>query len=123
MKAELKAKWIEALRSDRFSQLKGALRDENDGRCCLGVLYEIAGLAWIETKWGYETAAGSQANLCGHEDELGLPLHKTWTLAAMNDGDIGDEDKPPVRQHTFAEIADYIEREIPAESAANKGTK
>lgn len=41
MNERLKKRWIEALRSGRFKQTIGALRDEN-GYCCLGVLHLVA---------------------------------------------------------------------------------
>lgn len=42
MKAELKEQWIAELRSDNWYQIKGRLSDEDQGRCCLGVLCEIS---------------------------------------------------------------------------------
>lgn len=41
MNPEVKAKWIEALRSGRYKQGKNMLRS-GDKLCCLGVLCEIA---------------------------------------------------------------------------------
>jgi hypothetical protein len=41
MNAAVKAKWLEALRSGRFPQTHGTLRDKV-GYCCLGVLTELA---------------------------------------------------------------------------------
>lgn len=43
MDRELKAKWVKALRSDKYKQqADGDLKNSN-GYCCLGVLGEIAG--------------------------------------------------------------------------------
>jgi len=42
MNAEIKAKWIEALRSGRYAQGCGRLRRHDDKYCCLGVLCELA---------------------------------------------------------------------------------
>lgn len=42
MNKEIKAKWIEALRSGKYKQGKAALRTENNEYCCLGVLCELA---------------------------------------------------------------------------------
>ena len=41
MKSELKAKWLEALRSGKYRQKKKALRTDL-GFCCLGVLVDVA---------------------------------------------------------------------------------
>lgn len=42
MTPEMKSKWIAALRSGKFKQTKGLLKD-SDGYCCLGVLASING--------------------------------------------------------------------------------
>lgn len=42
LRPEVKKKWTEALRSGRFDQGAGQLRDLSDNYCCLGVLCQIA---------------------------------------------------------------------------------
>ncbi len=37
-----KTKWLAALRSDEYVQIKGRLADIENGRCCLGVACDIA---------------------------------------------------------------------------------
>ena len=39
--------WITALRSGRYPQTQGCLRDAK-GFCCLGVLEDVAGATWVE---------------------------------------------------------------------------
>lgn len=39
--------WIAALRSDRYGQCTGQLRD-SDGYCCLGVLADISPVPWSD---------------------------------------------------------------------------
>jgi hypothetical protein len=41
MNPEIRARWTAALRSGEYQQAKSALRD-GEGRCCLGVLCELA---------------------------------------------------------------------------------
>jgi hypothetical protein len=41
MKSELKQQWVTALRSGKYKQGEGALRDQNDQHCCLGVLCDL----------------------------------------------------------------------------------
>jgi hypothetical protein len=57
MNAEVKQKWVEALRSDKYEQVMGELYQGRNGvvRCCaLGVLNDISGLgAWDENKQYY----------------------------------------------------------------------
>ena len=40
MDSSLKQKWVRALRSGKYEQATGALRNE-DGFCCLGVLCDV----------------------------------------------------------------------------------
>jgi len=40
MNKDIKRRWVAALRSGEYKQIKGALR-KNDGFCCLGVLCDI----------------------------------------------------------------------------------
>lgn len=42
MNTDVKAKWIEALRSGEFDQVDGYLNKDDSGFCCLGVLCELA---------------------------------------------------------------------------------
>ncbi|MDO9068607.1 MAG: hypothetical protein Q7W05_09135 [Deltaproteobacteria bacterium] len=87
MDAELKKKWVAALRSGEYRQGKHMLLDSNtNSYCCLGVLCVAAGkepdseeYAWLDRVTG----------------DYGL-------LVKLND----DEDMP------FPEIADYIEANL-----------
>ena len=47
MNAEIKARWIEALRSGKYQQGIGYLRSKNDRFCCLGVLCDT----YLPSKW------------------------------------------------------------------------
>jgi len=40
---DLQKNWLAALRSGKYKQGTGFLRDKNDGYCCLGVLCDVAG--------------------------------------------------------------------------------
>jgi hypothetical protein len=94
MDAELKKRWVAALRSGEFKQ--GRYELESEGAfCCLGVLCRIVG---IPTR-----------------DEAGLPLSATpghppgglseaeeSVLVEMNDN----------KRKSFREIADYIEANL-----------
>jgi hypothetical protein len=42
MNSDVKQKWVEALRSGKYKQGTGALRDSDGMYCCLGVLCELA---------------------------------------------------------------------------------
>jgi hypothetical protein len=116
MNRELKTKWIKALRSGKFLQGRKRLRvkeiaeDKTVERfCCLGVLCEVAGLARSHS--GYLDAEDADYGSASYPPErfpngLSPPdWHIQAQLAAMNDGD----------ELTFAEIADWIEENVPTE--------
>lgn len=104
-KDEYRQIWIDALRSGRFAQTTGGLRDDT-GFCCLGVAADILGGGW----WGnrdsgrYDYHTDDGWNCIGNmpptlRDELGLTDNDVRQLTNMND----------FEEKTFAEIADYIE--------------
>jgi hypothetical protein len=102
-------KWIEALRSGEFEQVRGALR-KRDGYCCLGVACEV---------YRREHPNGPQwfGYYFDHRDDelpkrvqrwLGLRSSTGWrsngpSLVSLNDR----------HRLSFSEIADYIESEPP----------
>lgn len=116
MDEELKAKWVAALRSGKYTQTKGTLRDDR-GFCCLGVLLDVWGDCnggWDGDVYRYETrdiegeieleselGKLSKLLLGDKEGEEGI-------LIGMNDG---DHLKGMVQQ-PFNVIADYIEANL-----------
>jgi hypothetical protein len=134
MDADLKAKWVEALRSGEFKQAQGTLHDaKHDSYCCLGVLCKVAGAEWgecekeVEGDDGYYIKTFSHVpvkdgQLLGNTDDeelekwackkFGIP--DQVVLIAMNDGlgKEGQEHYQPAK--TFSEIADYIEKNFVA---------
>lgn len=102
MDAELKTKWVAALRSGHYKQGAGRLRDGENNCCCLGVLCDIADPAgWKqcagETVWRHR---GSTAIIDRDLHEQ-LALTHTGELMGMNDGG-----------QPFAQIAKYIEKNL-----------
>jgi hypothetical protein len=93
MDAQLKAKWVEALRSGKYSQCKKRLTD-GVGHCCLGVLADAAGL-----QIGKEVGDDLPGGYIKFDDLLGRDYSM---FPRMND----DEGK------SFSEIADYIEANL-----------
>jgi hypothetical protein len=102
----LKSKWVAALRSGKYEQCSGSLHRDG-GYCCLGVLWDISGNPWIDKDRGI---AGFLDNNETFEKlfmrEFGIPSKTSAKLADKNDG------AAPQRRHSFAEIADYIEKSI-----------
>ena len=96
MNPELKAKWVEALRSGKYTQARGALHRKDGSYCCLGVLCSLKGMsdaAMTNNRSVYPAYA-----LVGPD--------AAHDLSAMNDGIDGEV------AHSFAEIADWIETHL-----------
>lgn len=103
--ADLKTRWIAALRSGEYQQGQGVLRQE-DRFCCMGVLELIIGVKSTD-----------RCFLAGHVAEIaGLPYYTDakvqGQLAQMNDGFAGIGSHAPVVRHTFSQIADWIEANL-----------
>ena len=106
---EHRKQWVEALRSGKYQQATGQLRNpETDGMCCLGVACDISGLGrWNETD--YSTLARN------YYGDLGAPGSEMLSWLGLSDGcgdfaggaltELNDNGK------TFSEIADIIEAE------------
>lgn len=107
MDAQLKTKWVEALRSGKYEQGRRQLRRDNEF-CCLGVLCDLIDPA----KWISSGGAGFRYRGIDHNAmsfppnevtrNVGLPRDLENQVAGMNDDG-----------NSFAEIADYIEANIP----------
>lgn len=102
---ELKAKWLEALRSGQHKQAKCELFNDN-GYCCLGVLSLVQGrLVHVDNR-AYDGNANGSA----------LVLDPTNPVAFVDqhsvlDTDIAKRGLATLNDHgaTFAELADVIE--------------
>lgn len=112
MDKELKAKWVEALRSGRYQQAREVLYDGN-GYCCLGVLLCVWGGGEWQDDHNYFYADG------GFEEELEGDLGKLsgvllgdgvpeGRLIELNDGNTAKG----LEQQPFSVIADYIEKHL-----------
>lgn len=107
MKAETKAKWLEALRSGKYKQCEGSLRNDVGGFCCLGVLHDVTGGKWHKNRFS-EICTGSKNRMNSDADMLegivflqGLDRFIAAQLAELND-----------KGKTFEEIADVIEEKV-----------
>lgn len=110
MNTEVKEKWVAALRSGEYWQGKGALRDQADAFCCLGVLVDVVCPTDWEPKPGYECdrayidpVDGPMVSVLGAAVmwRAGIVGRAMSLLAEMND-----------TGSTFDAIADYIERTL-----------
>ena len=122
MDAKLKGKWLDALRSGKFKQGAGELvgRDQHQTTyCCLGVLCKVTGMDNVRLFQKDTLDSVGRQHLLGpwssgpNDDHFSSSKPETQTtvqrqLAAMNDNGC-----------TFAEIAAWIEANVPAESQAS----
>jgi len=49
MKLLLRNKWIDALLNGKYKQIQSRLGNKSDGRCCLGVLCNVAKIDFVST--------------------------------------------------------------------------
>lgn len=97
MDKELKAKWVEALRSGEYKQCRGDWH-RDDGYCCVGVLLKVKEHNMQSGHLRRVAAALGISDLPDKEYEAG----SMQNLIDMNDRD----------GKNFAEIADYIEANL-----------
>lgn len=121
MDKEIKAKWVEALRSGKYKQGRLALRPTEDSFCCLGVLCDILGEKWIaphedgnaedhfsDAEGGTELLSRYVMKKVGLADDNPL-LQFGDTLATLSLLNDGSGSIGPI---TFSEIADLIEAQL-----------
>ena len=99
MKLAIKKAWITKLRSGRYKQTKNILKNKT-GYCCLGVLRTCLP-AKFKNSEGFDCGEGNGLLTRSAYDAAGLHHSTGGTLANMNDND-----------HTFNEIANYIEKRL-----------
>lgn len=101
MDADLKAKWVAALRSGAYEQGRKALLSSDGMRyCCLGVLADICGFALHPLAPGRYTDMGDKMYPILHS------LYGTMDGAAKRAVRMNDEGA------SFADIADYLEANL-----------
>jgi hypothetical protein len=123
MKPEVKTKWVEALRSGKYKQAEGVLRDEDGSMCCLGVLCDIlAPEGWKESPFGGEAIMGkdgAESHWLSFGSAGQLPDLVADLAGVDSDPSLFEYDDCPIPitcssanddyKKTFAEIADLIE--------------
>jgi hypothetical protein len=105
MDAELKAKWVKALRSGRYKQVAGTLK-RGEKHCCLGVLYRIQRGDFKELRNNLMSTELPE----GYSG--GLTQDQRNDLAARNDGTFSPATKVQHEKQSFREIADYIDKHL-----------
>lgn len=103
-------KWVAALRSGKYQQVKGALR-RSEGYCCLGVACDVYRKETRKGRW----LKGNHGNFIFMRTSQVLPLAIQEWLGLTDELGYVDEDRALTELNdngsTFAEIADLIESE------------
>lgn len=125
MKAEIRQQWLDKLRSGEIQQAKGVLRNECGGMCCLGVLLDVI----APNDWGpvvtdesigrvhSHTLATAEHDFIVYQQREALGLDgRIFNDRSASDTSVGHY-LADMNDHgkSFAEIADWIETNIPAE--------
>lgn len=126
MDAELKTKWLAALRSGEFKQGQGKLHDPaTEAYCCLGVLCKIMGAEFRQAEGANDDGdyysldhvpvLDGQVLSSADDEELSPRIEKQLgidqkTLVILNDGHGREDDPNYAKPVGFSEIADFIEK-------------
>ena len=107
MNKAIKNKWVAVLRSDEYYQIHEMLRNTERGRCCLGVLADVNGEAWIKTEESpypryVEIPNGHFSASDYHGRGTCLTSSESGKLINLNDK----------QRLTFDQIATYIENNL-----------
>jgi len=123
MDAKIKADWVAALRSGKYAQCTGQLREEGSpgdyAYCCLGVLCDVVGARWDDDGQA-EYEGGSSGGLLPMPvaKKVGLDIHPNCGNHLESDpvvdvnGDTISLSELNDAGHSFAEIADIIEDQL-----------
>ena len=115
MNKELKQKWIDALRSGKYTQGRGVLRSRTNSFCCLGVLLDISGKgewkgdgdstydfvvkdAFFDEEWPHWSTISTELEAAGRRI-TGLSQEQESRLIELNDR-VGA---------SFSQIAEWVE--------------
>jgi hypothetical protein len=103
MDANIKKKWLAALRSREFKQVMGALK-RDEGHCCLGVLCEL-----LEPDALWEKRSTGSYTIRGEGALMPYSLQERLNLSDSEKEPFAQLPKMNDRGKTFEEIADFIE--------------
>lgn len=107
MDADIKTKWVEALRSGDYTQGKSVLQNCNGDNCCLGVLARVNG-APMETINNY-----NEFSIPVGSEIMGFTSMVPAGYCGLSDDDITELImQNDVQRKSFEEIAKYIEENL-----------
>ena len=112
MDEKTKRKWIAELRNPNNRQCRFELRAADDAFCCLGILCNLV------NPGGWQSGEFKNPNLEGHISKWrhtsnpGMPGHDVLEASGLLAGSAGRLSSMNDSGKSFAEIADYIEKNL-----------
>jgi hypothetical protein len=106
---ELKAKWVAALRSDKYKQGRRSLHNTSGEFCCLGVLCEVSKLGkWVpnisKSSLNYWFVTETETHQATLPTVLITNVGRAYVALLMKMNDINED--------SFTKIADWIEKRL-----------
>lgn len=124
MDPEVKAEWVQALRSGEYKQARGYLRRTLDrgakeintqpqGFCCLGVLTDLYCKQTGKGSWGPPNAFGSHFTSASSSSRTDLTQEVSY-WSGLDNGEVESElaRKNDSGSYDFNQIADWIEEKL-----------
>lgn len=109
MKADIKAKWVAALRSGQYAQTEGVLRNE-EGYCCLGVLCDLyakeTGMEWFTQNNEHFTMHGNDGVLPLEVRRWADLPHEHGKYVEVMTNEDGETDPPYPASPSLTELND-----------------
>ena len=109
MTKSLRNRWVKALRSGKYKQGQGELRDIDNQFCCLGVLADVCSVTWKRLRpnemWhhcGFTRRECWGTELPSDHSQFGLSRPQLLALMRLNDE----------QGWTFKRIANWIEKHV-----------
>lgn len=110
MNQEIKAKWVEALRSGKYKQGKKRLRFRGDTYCCLGVLCDVMGAEWYMGGEGEDDSCYyAKFSEVAEASILPPPIREAADINEEAEGDLITMND---QGDSFSTIADHIETNL-----------
>jgi hypothetical protein len=113
MDQQIKAQWVEALRSGTYTQCQSRLRSDSDSFCVNGVLCDLharaTGGQWERLGWYKNWLYHQRAISPSHEvlEWAGMQPYNAVTKTEWEETEVRNDGGM-----TFAELADYIEANL-----------
>lgn len=104
----IQKKWVKALRSGKYKQTNGKLRDER-GFCCLGVACEVVGMKAQKNRHG-EYLYGKQFGITPETARRAIKLRNSNGTPCSGDVSFSLTELNDEKGYSFSQIADVLEQ-------------